>query len=193
MRRILLISVILVFGLSQSSCGNSTDINPIELKMGNASLYQDPSNRSHTLLEVPIILRNKGTEAVGVDGKFYFTAIKKSIQLKSKKMSNTSDRDSFFSKIPVSEMSVLSLNSWSSVSEVFDLLKPYQEKQYLVAISVPTGTYIENIFLENQGTNPKTKYGWVSLWVCPHNNDSLVGEFWQPGMTCENGKLVATH
>ena len=183
--------VVLLLSVLLSGCTSTNEFENLEVSSDYESivLIQSPSKPNRTIMKLIVKLRNSSKEPIYVDGKFVFSIVTIANQLEKPEVSKP--EVSFISKISAAEMSLLQYaNSWTSVNEVFQAIQPYDEVEFVVAIDVPTNTYIKQLDLVDRSESSVENIGSMALHLCPNGNESISTEYWYQGKKCQKGKIV---
>lgn len=140
-----------------------------------------------TVTKMLVTLRNTGKEAIYVDGKFIFSVIK--VENQGEKSRKFQFDDDAITTTPAQEIGWLSSSSWSSVNSVFQVIEPYTEKEFVVAIKLPNNTYIESLELVNRADSDTKRLGFTRFGFCPFEEGATVSD-WAIGKSCKSGKLI---
>ena len=166
-----------------SGCGSSNEFQDLSVNSDYKSFVftQSSDNKNKTVTKMIVTLRNTGKKPVYVNGKFVFSILTVANQIKGKGL---------LRKIPAQEMTFFSSSgSWTSVNEVFEAIDPYTESKFIVAISLPNNTYIEDLLLVNREDSKVQNIGRVRFYGCPYSGGASL-DYWSSGKKCQNGKLV---
>ena len=182
-----------------AGCSTADKYKSLEtiFKYESVEMFESSSKQGNTVTKVIVTLKNTGKKPIYLDGKFYFYIVKKTDQTKmfvEKNGVKYTDPKYFLSKVPASEISLLSFNSWKSVSGIFTAIQPYTEVTLTLAIDQPTDTYLERFELVNQNGSNEELVNVTYLGFCPFKGGSEShpsGQAdWNRGMVCQKGKFI---
>jgi hypothetical protein len=161
----------------------------MEVDWESIEMTQETYNKQNTITKFYVTLRNSGKEPVYLDSKFWFEIVTVEDQDKQKLVKDSFSLET--SLIEAEEISFLSLNSWESVSGVFEVVEPYTESTFLVAADLPINTFLTSVELYDSQRTSK-KIDWATLYFCPDSKGATRNNFnLKKGEKCDDGKVVS--
>jgi hypothetical protein len=159
-----------------------------EVDWESIEMMQETFNKKDTFTKFYVTLRNSGKEPIYLDAKFWFEIV--TVEDQENQRQGWPGLETTL--IEAEEISFLSLNSWESVSGVFEVMEPYTESTFLVAVQLPVNTFLYSLQLyDSQQTSKRLDI--LNLFkFCPDpSGATAISLGLMMGQKCDNGKVVS--